>query len=205
MTHTPTAERRRMLEKLAEKDRPNVVLPPTWGQMRPRTPATTLSLDIGGTLGWCLLDSATERVLDCGQEPYTEPKLTARQWLWPTQTVPAPDAVVIELPLGMAFARLATGKDAAKLRGIDRRCAINRERALEWKGYFEGRGLPVFMTTSRKKKSDRLTEVMALLMEKGQWNVAMGKPKNEHLIDALFLGLKWIRESKIIGGTNREG
>jgi len=146
---------------------------------------TILSLDIGATIGWALINCDRETVTDKGQIPYAEPG---------TCNLPLPkayeyEAAVIEEPSGIAFTRVTDGKDASKVRGIAWSCAKNRERAIAWKNYLLGRSVPVFMVKDRKSKAKRLAELCGLTATaQHEWR--------QHEADAAAHGLTWVRKNK---------
>ena len=140
---------------------------------------TLLALDIGGTIGWALIDPDKERVIDHGQCGYFAPTEDKGRRVFPHES--EYDAAVFAAVTGITFGKKSNGRSVA----------IQAYRQGLWENEMAHRVGPenVFMAHERKPKPDRLTELARLTYTaEGNWH--------SDEADAAWIGLKWARRQK---------
>ena len=154
-----------------------------------------LSLDIGSTIGWAVIDTKTEKVLSHGQCGYFDPLddpgkrdwyATGRHGLYRSNI----RHVVIEKPSGIRFKGSKSNiKDLI----------TNAMRTAAWHMFYRAlpRGRETHWTSDNRSKATRLTELAQLTgTKKEDWR--------EHEADAAYLGLKWCRDNRARDCADRE-
>jgi len=141
---------------------------------------TLLALDIGGTIGWALIDPRAERVTDHGQCGYFAPTGDKGKRTFPHES--EYDAAVFAAITGITFGKKTNGRSVA----------IQAYRQGSWENEMAHRVGPknVFHVHERKPKERRQTEL-------AQLTYTAKKDWRDDEADAAWIGLKWARRQKV--------